>query len=59
VRVRSKNVSVCIATGYGLDRPGFGSRPEQQTFLYSTASKPDLSPTQPPTQWVPGAFPLG
>jgi hypothetical protein len=28
-------------------------------FLFSTASRPVLGPTQPPIQWVPGAVPPG
>jgi hypothetical protein len=27
-------------------------------FLFTTASRPGLRPTQPPIQWVPGAFSL-
>jgi hypothetical protein len=27
-------------------------------FLFTTASRPDLVPTQPPIQWVPGALSL-
>jgi hypothetical protein len=45
--------SVGIATSYGLD--GRGSIPEKsKIFLFSTASKPALGPTQPPIQWLPG-----
>jgi len=28
-------------------------------FLFTTASRPALGPTQPRIQWVPGALPLG
>jgi hypothetical protein len=28
-------------------------------FLFTTASRPALRPTQPPIQWVPGALSLG
>jgi hypothetical protein len=32
---------------------------EAGNFLFTTASKPALRPTQPPIQWVPWAFSLG
>jgi hypothetical protein len=35
--------------------PGRGKR----FFLYSTASRSALGPTQPPNQWAPGALSLG
>jgi hypothetical protein len=34
--------------------PGFDSRQRQESFLYSTASKLTLGPTQLHIQWVPG-----
>jgi hypothetical protein len=42
---QERDSSVGIATGYGLD--GWGSTPGRgETFLYSTASKPALPPSQ-------------
>jgi hypothetical protein len=37
-------------------RPGFGTRHRHRISFYSTASRPVLRPTQPHTQWVPGAL---
>jgi len=44
---------------YGLDFRGFESRQGLGIFLFTTASRPALGPTQPPIQWVPGALSLG
>jgi hypothetical protein len=43
----------------GLDDRGFDSRQELGIFLFATASRPALGPTQPPIQWVPEALSLG
>ena len=43
--------SVGIVTGYGVGGTGIESR-WQRDFPH--LSKPDLEPTQPPVQWVPG-----
>jgi hypothetical protein len=40
-----------IATGYGLNGPGFESRWGRNFSCTSTLA---LGPTQPPEQWVPG-----
>jgi hypothetical protein len=40
-------------------RSGFNSRQGLQNFLFTTASRPALRPTQPPIQWVLGALSLG
>jgi len=41
---------VGIALGYGLDDPGFDSRQRLGIFLFTTASRMALGPTQPPIQ---------
>jgi hypothetical protein len=38
---------------------GFDSRRGLGIFLFTTASRTALEPTQPPIQWVPGALSLG
>jgi hypothetical protein len=45
-----------IALRYGLDDREFESRQGLGIFLFTTASRPALWPTQPPIQWVPGAL---
>jgi hypothetical protein len=47
------------ALGYGLDDRGFESRQGLGIFLFTTASRPALGPTQTPIQWAPGALSLG
>jgi hypothetical protein len=42
-----------------LDDRGFESRQGLGIFLFTTASRPVLGPTQHPIQWVPGFFPWG
>jgi len=32
---------------------------EKGVFVFTTASRPALGPTQPPIQWVPGVLSLG
>jgi hypothetical protein len=58
---RSRDSSVGIATGYGLDDRGVGvKRPcKVKNFLFSTSPRPALGCTQPPSQWVPGALSPG
>jgi hypothetical protein len=50
--------SQAVALDYGLNDRWFESRQGLGIFLFSTASRPDLGPTQPPIQWVPGALSL-
>jgi hypothetical protein len=45
--------------GYRLDDRGFESWQGMGIFLFTTASRPALGPTQLPIQWVPGALSLG
>ena len=46
-----RDSSVDIATGYGLDGPGFESRLGRN---FPRLSRPALGSTQPPVQWEPG-----
>jgi hypothetical protein len=54
--IGTRDSSVGIATGYGLDDQGVGSSSpcKGKNFLFSTSSRPALGSTQPPIQWVPG-----
>jgi hypothetical protein len=58
---KSRGSPVGIALAYGLD--DLGSRVRFLAglgiFLFTTASRMALGLTQPPIQWVPGAFSMG
>jgi hypothetical protein len=43
-------------TGYGRGCRGSIPGRERDFFLFATAPRPALEPTQSPTQWVPGAL---
>jgi hypothetical protein len=47
-----------IALGYGLDDRRFESRQGLGIFLFTTASRPALGPTEPPIQLVAGVLSL-
>jgi hypothetical protein len=47
------------ATGWMIGVLGFDSRWGLGIFLFTTASRTALGPTQPPIQWVPGVLSLG
>jgi hypothetical protein len=47
------------ATGWKVGVLGFDSHRGLGIFLFTTASRPAVGPTQPPNQWVPGALSLG
>jgi hypothetical protein len=47
---------VCGLLGYDAL---FDSRQGQEMFLYRTASRPALGPTQPSIQWIPAVLPMG
>jgi hypothetical protein len=42
-----------------VGRSGFDSRQGLRIFLFDTATRPALGPTQPPVEWVPGSLSLG
>jgi hypothetical protein len=51
--------SVGIGSRLRAGRLGFDSRQGIGIFLFTTASRPDLGPTQPAIQWLPRARSLG
>jgi hypothetical protein len=59
--LKRRDSSVGIALGYGLDDRGSSVRfpAGLGIFLFTTASRTVLGPTQPPIQWVPGDLSLG
>jgi len=44
--------------GWKIGVLGFNSRGGLGIILFTTVSRMDLGPTQPPIQWVPGALSL-
>jgi hypothetical protein len=61
IYIWSRDSVVGIATSYGLDDRGVGVRIPvgRRIFLFSKLSRPALSSTQLPIQWVPGTLSPG
>jgi hypothetical protein len=59
-RLWSRDSSVGIATGYGLDDQRGGSPGRvKKIFHFSISSRQVLGSTQPPIKWVPGTLSRG
>jgi len=56
---QSRNSSVSIALGYGLDDRVSRVQQGLGIFLITAMSRTALGPIQHPIQWVPGALSLG
>jgi hypothetical protein len=56
---RSPCISDFDSTGWTIGVLGFESRRGLGIFLFTTASRTALGPTQPPIQWVRGSLSLG
>jgi hypothetical protein len=50
---RIRDISVSIVTRLRTGRLGFDSQQDKGTFLFTTASRLALGPSQSPVQWVP------
>jgi hypothetical protein len=58
-RRQEAGIAQWYSAGLWAGRSCFESQQVLGIFLFTTASRPALEPTQPPIQWVPGAFSLG
>jgi hypothetical protein len=59
IRIAQRVQRRAMGDGRWAGRPGLDFRQGKQIFVYSTASRPPLAPTQPPTHRVLGAVSPG
>jgi hypothetical protein len=58
-RIMSRGSSVSTVTELRAGRSGLDSRQEQEFFVFATASRPALGPTQSPIKCIPAALSPG
>jgi hypothetical protein len=58
-QILTAGIAQWYSSGSRAGWSGFDSPRGLGIFLFTTASRPALGPTQPPIQWVSGAFSLG
>jgi hypothetical protein len=59
VIINKAGIAQWYSAVFGLGDSGFESWQGLAIFLFTTASRPALGPTQPPIQWVSGILSLG
>jgi hypothetical protein len=59
IKFSYNSIGTALGSGWTIGVLGFDSRRRLEMFLFTTASRTAMRPTQPLIQWVPGALFLG